>query len=136
MSHDEELDLPQVGDPQVDETHELQVRLLEAIEKALGEADRERALDLLNTLEDYSDAHFAAEQILMRLHSYPAYHAHISEHGRLIDELGVLKSRISSEDESALPAEAETVRRWLLNHIRTADKAFARFLEESPVKVG
>ncbi|MDX1582078.1 MAG: hemerythrin family protein [Thermoanaerobaculia bacterium] len=133
MSVDEGLDLPMTGNAEVDETHELQIRLLEAIEKALGGSDRDRALELLNSLEDYSDAHFAAEQILMRLHSYPGYHAHIAEHGRLIGELEVLRDRISVEDEEILPSEAATVRRWLLTHIRTADKAFANYLEKSPV---
>lgn len=134
MPSEDALDLPHAGDPQVDEAHELQVRLLESIEKALGQSDREGALELLKTLEDYTDAHFAAEQILMRLHSYPAYYSHISEHGRLLEEFEVLRKRISSVDEDVLPAEAETVRRWVVTHIRTADRAFVAYLKESPIQ--
>lgn len=95
------------------------------------ETNRESALELLEKLDDYSEAHFAAEQILMRRHSYPGYHTHVADHGRLTDELRVLRARISSEDVQDLPAEAETLRRWLLNHIRSADRSFAAWVEQS-----
>ncbi len=131
MAYERSLDLPIMGESEIDETHQLQVQLLEEIEAALMESNRESALELLEKLDDYSEAHYAAEQILMRRHSYPGYHNHVADHGRLTDELRMLRSRIAEEDLAALPAETETLRRWLLNHIRSADRAFAAWVEQS-----
>lgn len=137
MTYDKSLDLPILGESEIDETHQLQVQLLEEIEAVLIEQNRESALELLQRLDDYSEAHFAAEQILMRRHSYPGYHTHVADHARLIDELRALRNRISGEDLAALPAETETIRRWLLGHIRSADRSFAAWIEqakEAPVQ--
>lgn len=111
--------------------HALQLRLLHAIEEALGESKREKALDLLTQLEHLSEAHFAAEQILMRRLSYPDYWAHELEHGELMSKLGELKTHVTGAASSSLPAEAVAIREWLVGHMTSSDHAFARFMEKA-----
>lgn len=111
--------------------HRVQLDLVRALRGALerGE-DRASTSALLRQLLDYSDAHFLSEQLLMRLHAYPAYEDHVGEHDRLVDEL----RRTAGSWESG---EGETARHlllrvedWLLAHMATADKALEAHLAE------
>lgn len=119
---------PVVSLAETESEHALQIQLLHSIERALESSDRLRALNLLAQLEDFSDAHFAAEQILMRYHSYPGYQAHELEHGKLLEELRRIRDRIEERDGSTLVTDARAVRNWLMSHIDTADRAFAEFV--------
>jgi hemerythrin len=119
---------PAVTLEETESEHALQIQLLHSIEQALEAGDRLRALNLLAQLEDFSDAHFAAEQILMRYHSYPGYRAHELEHGKLLEELRRIRDRIEEGGGIELVAEARAIRQWLMAHIETADRAFAEFV--------
>lgn len=119
---------PVVTLAETESEHALQIQLLHSIERALEASDALRALNLLAQLEDFSDAHFAAEQILMRYHSYPGYQAHELEHGKLLEELRRIRDRIEDQDGSELVTEARAIRNWLMSHIETADQAFAEFV--------
>ena len=119
---------PAVSLAETESEHALQIQLLHSIERALEASDSLRALNLLAQLEDFSDAHFAAEQILMRYHSYPGYQAHEIEQGKLLEELRRIRDRIEEEEGLALLAEARAIRNWLMSHIENADRAFAEFV--------
>ena len=60
-----------VGTEDLDAEHALQYKLLSEVERLLAEENEAAARDVIRRLYDYSEAHFASEQVLMRLHSYP-----------------------------------------------------------------
>jgi hemerythrin-like metal-binding protein len=112
--------------------HRVQLELLRGLQETLarGGEDRSASTDLLKQLLEYSEAHFLSEQLLMRLHAYPAYGEHVQEHDRLIGTL-----RRLSEDWAAGEAEAagnllRSVEDWLLTHMGTTDEALAAYLAE------
>jgi len=78
--------------------HELELRLVRELQAALGAGDRAAAEALFRSLEELTEAHFLGEQLLMRLHAYPAYAAHQEEHDRLIGELRGLAEAVASAD--------------------------------------
>jgi hemerythrin-like metal-binding protein len=124
-----------LGVGEMDTEHLLQVQILSAMLEAFADDDWPRASDLIRQLEDVTEAHFVAEQLLMRLHAYPAYAAHEREHDQLIDELRSLEESIVSGD-TGLSAAARSFELWLLHHVHTADKAFAAFLLDRPTGAG
>ena len=130
--HDEREPIT-TGDPGTDREHEVQLQLLEALELELSRGNRDAALDLMKRLADLSEVHFAAEQILMRYHSYPGYWHHEEEHGHLMTDLGKLQAQLESEEAAALAAQAKSIRQWLIGHMRSADRSFAKFVRESPL---
>ncbi len=90
-----------------------------------SEVDFERA-----DLQDFTNAHFLAEQLLMRLHSYPGFEAHQREHDDLMEELRGLGETLLADDATD-PAEAATsLERWLIAHIQSEDQALAEFLRQ------
>lgn len=128
----EDLRLVPTDVPEIDTEHVLQLQILDTIENALRNGRRHEALDLTKKLRDFTEAHFAGEQILMRFHSYPDYWTHEREHGFLLDDLARIIGRLERQDDADLAAEAGSLRRWLLSHIRTADQAFAVYLRNAP----
>ncbi len=119
-----------VGVPEIDSEHGLQLSLIRDLEVSVESADSKRALALLQQLEDVTNAHFLAEQLLMRRHAYPSYQAHQQEHDRLIAELRELKASLTHTERPA-PLDAGAIELWLLRHIQTSDRALAAFLAQS-----
>ncbi|HEU4521210.1 MAG TPA: hemerythrin family protein [Thermoanaerobaculia bacterium] len=120
-----------IGLDQVEAEHALQIELLRGIESALLGSQRETAMKLMEQLDQFSEAHFASEQILMRLHSYPRYLEHERQHGDLLDELGTLRERIAGSELVSLAQQAGSIRKWLTHHIGTSDRAFVVYLQEA-----
>lgn len=117
-----------VGIPEIDREHSVQIELLREVERAVHALDRDTALTLMKRLDDYTDAHFASEQILMRLHAYPNYATHEGEHGQLLAEFRRIHTRLAFDDRADLAQSLSGLRRWLLTHIQTADRAFADYI--------
>jgi len=129
-------DVLRLGVAEIDTEHLLQAQNLTSMLEALAEDDWLRASELVTQLQDVTEAHFVAEQLLMRLHAYPAYSVHEREHDQLIDEMRLLEESVVS-GEVGVPLAARSFQLWLIHHIHTADKAFADFLlqrqNEAPV---
>ena len=89
------------GVAELDREHALELRVVREIQAALLEGERDQALALLERLEDFTNAHFLTEQLLMRLHAYPGYEAHQQEHDRLIGELQELSRVLASGGPSS-----------------------------------
>jgi len=93
-------------------------------------SDKPRIDALLQQLEDFTNAHFLAEQLLMRLHAYPGYEAHQQEHDQLMQELEELSQGIRDESSPDPARATEDLERWLLTHIQSEDQALAEYLKQ------
>ena len=122
-------DVLRLGISELDTEHMLQAQILASIRDALVTDDWSQASDLVRRLQDVTEAHFVAEQLLMRLHAYPAFNAHEREHDQLLDDLRALEESVVS-GETGLDAAFRSLELWLVHHIHTADKAFAAYLAE------
>jgi hemerythrin len=108
----------------IEAEHALQFKLLNETERLLAGGEGARAREVAWQLYDYSEAHFASEQVLMRMHAYPGYQAHEREHGDLLVALAnLLKAHVEGGSDAA-----GTLRRWLTAHIQHADQAFVDFV--------
>lgn len=109
--------------------HVLQVGLLDAFRRALDEpVARQAGAAALDQLREYTQVHFLSEQLLMRLHGYPGYEAHVREHERLLHELHALERRFRAGELPASLATAELLRDWLEQHMREMDRALTDYL--------
>lgn len=105
--------------------HALQYKLLGEAESQLESGDFEAGRETIRKLRFYSEAHFASEQVLMRLHSYPGYEAHEHEHGELLRALDALLVNLDADEPWRVVA---SLRRWLTGHIHHSDQSFLDFL--------
>ena len=135
MSVDRIEDHAHQGVEEMEREHALEIRMVRELQAALTAPDRVAALALFERLEDFSNAHFLAEQLLMRLHAYPAFALHQEEHDRLIAELRDLRrslDAIDGADPAAPVAAVARLERWLYAHMQSEDLALADFLKLPP----
>jgi hemerythrin len=64
----------------------------------------------------------------MKLHAYEASESHFLEHERLLAEVRNLKHSLTNKTAADKHSLIESLRRWLLIHIETSDKALAEYL--------
>lgn len=122
-----------VGVKEIDDQHKELIgianTLLEAVDNGNGPAVAEK---IIKRLRDYTVHHFSSEEALMRKERYPNLSEHMARHGRLKQDVKQFQ-RLIYERKSPAPAMVMTfLRDWLLDHILTYDREFARFLNEKP----
>jgi len=115
------------GNREMDEEHALQLGLLRELVQSLEAGDAVAALEVFERLEHFTNAHFLAEELLMRLHAYPQYEAHAAEHAQFVEGLTSLREQLASGEAAALLDEADAWSRRLLAHVATADHALGAF---------
>lgn len=115
------------GNREMDEEHALQLRLLHELVQNVESGDGPAALEIFDRLEQFTGAHFLAEELLMRLHAYPQFEAHSAEHGRFVEDLKALRVQIEDGQDGAVKDEADALARRLVAHIATADHALGVF---------
>lgn len=119
----------EIGVAAIDGDHRLLVELVKALEDALAlGAPRERAGEILEQLLDYTRVHFQTESLMMRLHAYPSYQAHVQEHDRLLQKLEEARRSFRGGDFSVSRELVSALQLWLSEHIRTMDRSFAAYL--------
>lgn len=122
---------PQVGFDEIDQEHHVQLELLETLRKAVrGNRPATEIGDLLGQLLDYSNAHFLSEKLLMRLHAYPEYEAHVQEHDQATERMERLQDSILAGQADHAQDAMDTLHDELLVHIRRRDTELGRFLAE------
>ena len=120
-----------VGFAPMDKEHEAQVRLLDAFENAVRREIDESVVDaLLQQFIDHTNVHFLSEQLLMRLHAYEAYEAHLEEHERLLSEVRQLQESLFKGEAANLQSLTVTLRNWLMVHIHTTDSVLGEYLSQ------
>ena len=112
--------------------HALEIRIVRELQEALSAGDLAAADTLFQRLEELTEAHFLAEQLLMRLHAYPAYAAHQEEHDRLIAELRDLRGSVGSAEPADRLAAVARLERWLHAPMQSEDVALTDFLRLGP----
>jgi hemerythrin len=120
-----------IGDRTIDAEHDLQMQLLDSLSQALAKGgDFSPTRYVLEQFIEFSDMHFLSEQLVMRLHGYPGYEAHLEEHTRLMKKVRDIRENVyRGEKEPSLQLILE-LRDWLLSHIATEDVAFGEFLQK------
>ena len=113
-----------VGIEAIDAEHRLQISLVKALEDALARGGTEVGV-ILEQLLDYTNAHFVAEELMMRLHAYPGYDGHVLEHGRLLEQLARVKGHYGEGRHAATRELTAALRHWLVEHVQSMDAAFA-----------
>lgn len=116
------------GLPEMEREHELQIALVDAFERAAGANERIEAGKILEEMADLSEMHFLAEELVMRLHQYPAFEEHAAEHVRLIRDMNELLRQNAAGTLEITLELADRLRRMLTNHLRGTDHALAAFM--------
>lgn len=120
----------QTGIDAVDKQHQRLVEMvnqLDDVRKAayVTKDHKQRAVgEVVAEMIDYTISHFAFEESLQEDAQYKYFHAHKRIHALLIQRAGEFKERWASGEDIADELYS-VLSRWLFNHIRNDDRAFA-----------
>ena len=121
---------PRIGEQTIDAEHDLQMQLLDSLSHTLERsADFSSVKHVLEQFIEFSDMHFLSEQLVMRLHNYPAYDTHLEEHTRLMKKVREIRENILHGEKAPSLQLVHELRDWLLTHIATEDVAFGEYLK-------
>ena len=119
------------GEKTIDAEHDLQMQLLDSLSESLEKGgDFSPTKYVLEQFIEFSDMHFLSEQLVMRLHGYPGYEAHVEEHTGLMRKVRDIRENVFRGEKPPSLQLIQELRDWLLNHIATEDVAFGEFLKK------
>ncbi len=117
------------GVKQFDEQHKILFHLINKLYRGMKE-NKGRAVtdEVLSSLVEYTQTHFANEEYMFRQHGYPEIESHMENHKKLIDQVSDFcnsyKSGKAEVDEKLL----EFLKDWLNSHIKGVDTMYGPFL--------
>jgi diguanylate cyclase (GGDEF)-like protein/hemerythrin-like metal-binding protein/PAS domain S-box-containing protein len=115
-----------VGVTEIDEQHRELVRLVNRLNGAIRNREGDDVLHrLFDDLISFTAFHFATEHRLMEQYGYGEMARHDGEHALLVNEAAHLQTRLS---QGAELLALQSIKDWLLNHIKYADKPLGKFL--------
>lgn len=122
-----------LGVNSIDEQHREWIALVQAFERAVTEGrPAEEMRSTLAAAVAYTESHFADEQRVMEEAGYPFLDDHIGQHQLAWDRVHTFASVEGAgevADEEMRRSLAEFLPQWLMLHINTADRQFARWLK-------
>jgi hemerythrin len=102
------------------------------IEKLDTEYEDQTIVDMLNFLKSYVDIHFKTEEKYMKKSNYKNYENHKIIHDNFRNEVYALYAKLSNSVEK-IDLNKETinsVKDWIINHVKNTDIKMAKFLKE------
>ncbi len=101
--------------------------LINAVENKAGRTTVE---NVIKRLRAYTVAHFNAEEKLMREAKFPQLGVHEAEHAKLKRDVQQFQQELYKSKGPSPDAVLQFIKVWLLDHILTFDRGFARYLKE------
>ena len=127
--------VPRIGESTIDAEHDLQMQLLDSLSESLESGgDFASVKHVLEQFIEFSDMHFLSEQLVMRLHSYPAYEPHLKEHTRLMKRIREVQETLLHGEKAPSLQLIHELRNWLTDHIVSEDVAFGEYLRHKEAR--
>lgn len=108
----------------IDGQHKRIVEFINQLDDARGNGDRAAIGEIIEGMVDYTLSHFAFEESLMEEAGYPFLKAHQKVHELFVKRVAELQTRFKAGEEVADELHG-LLSRWLFNHIRNDDAAYA-----------
>jgi hemerythrin-like metal-binding protein len=123
-----------VGVQSVDAQHQNLFAMARELHTAMTSGQGKASLaKILDRLVQYTAAHFAHEERLMRLADYPGLESHAAEHRALTRKVLDFQADFQAGRTALTVQLLQFLRTWLQNHIQHSDQAFAPYLKETKV---
>jgi hemerythrin len=119
-----------IGIPEIDQQHQGLLDVVNELWDAIvANAEVQRVAHILSELEQYTRAHFTAEEALMRVEDYPRFREHRIEHRNFIDQVAEAKAKLAGGEFLGLDL-LHYLTDWLVKHIQGGDRDYARYIAE------
>lgn len=120
-----------IGIDEVDHQHqELVVKLNEFLDACIQQQGKEKIMETLAFLRDYTVEHFRSEEDIMLKYNYPEYAEHKKDHDDFVASVLELEAGIQTQGATIVSTLKlnRTLTDWLLTHISKSDMKIGQFL--------
>lgn len=122
-----------VGVKLIDDQHKELIRIANGLINAVSKGADKRVLsNVIKRLREYTVFHFHSEEKLMMDARYPGRGEHEAEHNKLKLDVKRFQRDLYEKKKVSPDVVLGFIKTWLLKHILSADRDFARFLKEQP----
>lgn len=116
-----------LGLAEIDEQHKMLFDLINKLWVLTIKPGSAKEMEqVLNALEQYTIAHFTAEETLMRMVDYPDFEQHKGSHKAFVNKVAEEKRKLAEKGTIGLEI-LHFLRDWLVNHILSEDKTYAAY---------
>jgi hemerythrin-like metal-binding protein len=124
-----------VGVARIDSEHQKLLAMLNDLQAAMMEG-RGRAVigKILDDLASYTVTHFANEEKLLQLYSYPDFDRHKAIHDKLVAQVNSLQQEFRSGNATVSLEVLSFLQNWLVDHIVGVDQKYAPHLHAAGVR--
>lgn len=122
-----------VGVGSIDTDHKVLISLINQLDDAIRGGEPKKTVSrVLDALFDYTNYHFAREELLMRACAYPDIEAHARTHATLRAQVHDIRNRYRRNAESIHAREVLAfLKNWLASHIIGRDMLYAPFMQRA-----
>ncbi|RAV06652.1 hemerythrin [Paenibacillus sp. YN15] len=120
-----------IGIDEVDQQHqELVAKLNEFLDACIQQKGKEKIMETLAFLRDYTVEHFRSEEEIMLKYNYPEYVEHKKDHDDFVASVLELEASIQEQGATIVSTLKlnRTLTDWLLSHISKSDMKIGQFL--------
>lgn len=120
-----------IGVDEVDQQHqELVVKLNEFLDACMQQKGKDKIMETLAFLRDYTVEHFRSEEEIMLKYNYPEYAEHKKDHDDFVASVLELEASIQNQGATVVTTLKlnRTLTDWLLSHISKSDMKIGQFL--------
>jgi len=122
-------DVMSVKDERMDADHKQLVNLINELYEAMWRDQAAPVIQIcLDSLKQYVQYHFQAEEELMAEASYPGLSSHKAIHGKFIESLADMEKRWQDGDPEVVEQLMDMLQGWLVDHIMKIDMRYSDFL--------
>jgi hemerythrin len=121
-----------IGNETIDSQHkELIQKINDVLEACNRQQGKEKVVEVMQFLKDYTVKHFKDEENLMKKYQYPMYEEHKKIHEDLVKKVEDLDERIKREGVSlsVVMTVNKTLVDWFVNHISKEDKKVGEYIK-------
>lgn len=122
----------ELGIEVIDKQHARLVSYINDLDDAMrlpASGRREGVLNVLENALDYTESHFSYEEAMLDSVGYPFLKAHNKLHEMFIKRMNNYKQRFADGEEIAIELR-NTLARWLVNHIKSEDADYAKYVKK------
>lgn len=123
-----------IGINEVDQQHQqLVVKLNEFLDACMQQKGKEKIIETLSFLKDYTLEHFKSEEDIMLKYRYPEYEEHKKDHDDFVATVVELEKSIINQGATILSTLKlnRTLTDWLLTHISKNDMKIGVYLRSN-----
>lgn len=122
----------EIGHTIIDKQHRTLVDMLNELHDATENGlDRNVLSNILYGLVEYTNGHFAAEEVRMVKYDYPDYEQHKEEHNGFAEKIHQFQMKYEAEQSDFSQELLEFLKEWLVNHIQGSDRKYAELFIEN-----